>query len=158
MGEWSRSVIPIVRGLCFLYVTNKYLGTTVITYGPSMLPTLCITGNVLLVERISTRTGKLRPGDVVILRSPEAPRKVVCKRLMGMEGDQVTYVVDPKNSDRCKTVVVIPKGHVWVEGDNIYNTNDSRNFGAVPYGLLEGRAFWTLLPRKDFGTLPPKPR
>ncbi|XP_012452889.1 uncharacterized protein LOC105774866 [Gossypium raimondii] len=157
MGEWSSRVIPIVRGLCLLYVTHKYLGTTVVTYGPSMLPTLGITGNVLLMERISTRTGKLRPGDVVFFRSPENPRRVVCKRLVGMEGDQVTYVVDPKNSDKCNTIVV-QKGHVWVEGDNIYNTKDSRNFGAVPYGLVEGKAFWTLLPRKDFGSLAPKPK
>ncbi|KAG4195889.1 hypothetical protein ERO13_A06G136600v2 [Gossypium hirsutum] len=137
MGEWSSRVIPIVRGLCLLYVTHKYLGTTVVTYGPSMLPTLGITGNVLLMERISTRTGKLRPGDVVFFRSPENPRRVVCKRLVGMEGS---------------------KGHVWVEGDNIYNTKDSRNFGAVPYGLVEGKAFWTLLPRRDFGSLAPKPK
>ncbi|PPS04750.1 hypothetical protein GOBAR_AA15903 [Gossypium barbadense] len=137
MGEWSSRVIPIVRGLCLLYVTHKYLGTTVV--------------------RISTRTGKLRPGDVVFFRSPENPRRVVCKRLVGMEGDQVTYVVDPKNSDKCNTIVV-PKGHVWVEGDNIYNTKDSRNFGAVPYGLVEGKAFWTLLPRRDFGSLAPKPK
>ncbi|GMI85978.1 hypothetical protein like AT1G23465 [Hibiscus trionum] len=157
MAEWSRSIIPIIRGFCLLYVTNKYLGTTVITYGPSMLPTLNITGNLLLVERISTRTGKVQPGDIVIFRSPDTPRKVVCKRLIGMEGDQVTYVVDPNNSDECKTIVV-PKGHVWVEGDYIYNSKDSRHFGAIPYGLLEGRAFWTLLPRKDFGSLAPKPR
>ncbi|XWS12386.1 hypothetical protein CRYUN_Cryun37aG0085700 [Craigia yunnanensis] len=156
MGGWS-SFISIVRSLCLLHAANNYLGTTVITYGPSMLPTLNITGNLLLVERISTRTGKLRPGDVVIFRSPESPRKVVCKRLIGMEGDQVTYVVDPKNSDRCETIVV-PKGHVWVEGDYIYDSKDSRNFGAVPYGLLKGRVFWTLLPRKDFGSLAPKPK
>ncbi|MBA0748066.1 hypothetical protein Gogos_004921 [Gossypium gossypioides] len=114
-----------------------------------MLPTLGITGNVLLMERISTRTGKLRPGDVVFFRSPENPRRVVCKRLVGMEGDQVTYVVDPKNSDECNTIVV-QKGHVWVEGDNIYNTKDSRNFGAVPYGLVEGKAFWTVSLRFSF--------
>ncbi|TYJ34294.1 hypothetical protein E1A91_A05G159400v1 [Gossypium mustelinum] len=155
MGEWS-SFTAVVRGLCLLYVTNKYLGTVAITYGPSMLPTLNVTGSILLVERISTRTGKLRPGDVVIFRSPETPRKIVCKRLIGLEGDQITNVVDPQSGDRCETIVV-PKGHVWVEGDYIYNTKDSRNFGALPYGLLEGRAFWTLLPRKDFGPLTPKP-
>ncbi|XVF40171.1 hypothetical protein PTKIN_Ptkin01aG0090200 [Pterospermum kingtungense] len=125
----------------------------------SCCPQLCwhfCSCNLLLVERISTTTGKLKPGDVVILQSPESPRKIVCKRLIGMEGDEVTYVVDPKNSDRCETIVV-PKGHVWVEGDHIYASKDSRNFGAVPYGLLKGRAVWTLLPRKDFGSLARKP-
>lgn len=71
-----------------------------------MLPTLNLAGSLLLVERISTRTGKLRPGDVVIFRSPETPSKIVCKRLIGLEGDQITYVVDPQSSDRCETIVV----------------------------------------------------
>lgn len=29
-----------------------------------------------------------------------------------------------------------------MEGDNIYGSTDSRNFGPVPYGLLQGRVFW----------------
>jgi len=35
----------------------------------------------------------------------------------------------------------VPKGHVWVQGDNIYDSRDSRQFGPVPYGLIQGRAF-----------------
>ena len=31
--------------------------------------------------------------------------------------------------------------HVWVEGDNIYYSRDSRQFGPVPYSLLEGKVF-----------------
>ncbi|XP_023518168.1 mitochondrial inner membrane protease subunit 1-like [Cucurbita pepo subsp. pepo] len=77
-------------------------------------------------------------GDIVLVRSPENPRKVMAKRLMGMVGDSVTHVVDPKNNDWCETVVV-PKGHVWIEGDNMYDPKDSRYFGAVPYGLLQGK-------------------
>ncbi|KAJ6995604.1 hypothetical protein NC653_012446 [Populus alba x Populus x berolinensis] len=37
---------------------------------------------------------------------------------------------------------IVPKGHVWVEEINIYNSKDSRNFGAVPYGLLRGKMLW----------------
>lgn len=76
------------------------------TYGPSMLPTLSLTDSLVLAERISTRFGMVRPGDIVLLRSPNVPTKVVAKRLIGMEGDTVSYFVDPKNSDRCETIVV----------------------------------------------------
>lgn len=76
------------------------------TYGPSMLPTLGLAGNLCLAERISTRFDKLGVGDIVLLRSPELPRKIVTKRLVAMEGQSVTYTVDPKNSDRSETVVV----------------------------------------------------
>ncbi|BBH01601.1 Peptidase S24/S26A/S26B/S26C family protein [Prunus dulcis] len=54
-------------------------------------------------------------GDLVLVRSPNDPRKIVTKRILGMEGDQVTFFVDPKHSDRSQTTVV-PKGHVWIQG------------------------------------------
>ncbi|KAF7803190.1 mitochondrial inner membrane protease subunit 1 [Senna tora] len=72
--------------------------------------------------------------------------------MIGLEGDSITYVVDPKTSDECKTTV-LPKGHIWIEGDNIYDSTDSRKFGPVPYGLLCGKAFWKVWPPKTFGRL-----
>lgn len=36
----------------------------------------------------------------------------------------------------------IPKGHVWLLGDNPNWSKDSRHFGAVPYGLIRGRAWF----------------
>ncbi|GFS36447.1 peptidase S24/S26A/S26B/S26C family protein [Actinidia rufa] len=71
-----------------------------------MLPTFNLTGDLLLAERISARFGRVGPGDIVIIRSLENPRKIVAKRVKGVEGDSVTYVVEPKSSDRCETVVV----------------------------------------------------
>ncbi|CAL5345333.1 unnamed protein product [Camellia sinensis] len=131
----------VARFFCALHVINAYLCTPAL--GPSMLPTFSLTGDLILAERISTRFGKVVPGDIVLVRSSENPRKIVAKRVKGMEGDSVTYVVDPNNSDRRDTFVV-PKGHVWIEGDNIYASNDSRKFGAVPYGLIQSRVFWRL--------------
>lgn len=73
---------------------------------PSMIPTLNIEGDALLIDRISPWFRKVIPGDVVIVCSPENPRKLVTKRLIAKEDDSVTFLVDPKNSDKCKTVVV----------------------------------------------------
>ncbi|CAK9134185.1 unnamed protein product, partial [Ilex paraguariensis] len=69
-----------------------------------MLPTLNLTGDVILTERISTLLGMVGPGDVVLVRSPENPRRTITKRILGMEGDKVTFLVDPRNSDNCHTV------------------------------------------------------
>lgn len=71
-----------------------------------MLPTLNFTGDVLLVEKLSPRLGKVGRGDVVLTRSPENPRKIITKRIMGMEGDTVTYLVDPGRSERSRSLVV----------------------------------------------------
>nr|CAD1822564.1 unnamed protein product [Ananas comosus var. bracteatus] len=118
--------------------------------GPSMLPTMNLTGDVVAVDRITARWGSVAVGDVVLLLSPENPRKTVAKRIMGLEGDAVTYLVDPAKGDESKTAVV-PKGHVWVQGDNIYASRDSRQFGPVPYGLIQGRIFCRIWPPESFG-------
>ncbi|OVA07085.1 Peptidase S26A [Macleaya cordata] len=148
---FDRTVI-VAKFLCFLHVTNNYICTPALVYGPSMLPTLNLTGDLILAERISTRLGKVSPGDIVLVRSPENPRKIVTKRVMGMEGDSVTFLVDPKSTDRCQTITV-PKGHVWIQGDNIYASNDSRHFGPIPYGLVQGKVFCRIWPPEGFGSL-----
>lgn len=150
--EASGKTLAVTKFFCVLHVTNTYLCTFALAYGPSMIPTFNLTGDMFLAERLSIKFGKVSPGDIVLLRSPESPRKVMVKRLLGLESHSVTFVVDPMNSDRCDTIVV-PKGHVWVEGDNIYNSRDSRQFGPVPYSLLEGKVFCKIWPPKEFGSL-----
>ncbi|XP_065873281.1 mitochondrial ATP-independent inner membrane protease subunit 1b-like [Euphorbia lathyris] len=131
------------------YLINRKLFTLAYCYGPCMVPTINLSGEYFLAEKISHRIGKVRTGDIVLIRSPT---EKITKRVKGMEGDSVTYVIDPNNSDETNTVV-IPKGHVWVEGDNIYNSKDSRVFGPVPYGLLCGRIFWRLWPPHRVGPM-----
>uniref|UniRef100_A0A7N0RDJ0 Peptidase S26 domain-containing protein n=1 Tax=Kalanchoe fedtschenkoi TaxID=63787 RepID=A0A7N0RDJ0_KALFE len=116
--------------------------------GPSMLPTINLTGDYLLVEKISSRLGKVR--------TPQNPRNIVTKRVTAVEGQRVSFVAKPKESDQCETSVV-PKGHVWIEGDNIYNSADWRKFGSVPYGPIQGRVFWRIWPPNAFGPLGHRP-
>ncbi|KAG4970989.1 hypothetical protein JHK85_037410 [Glycine max] len=93
------------------------------------------------MEKISPRFGKVARGDIVVLRNPQHPRHFMTKRVVGLEGDSLTRISSPDNSDKSKTIVV-PKGAVWVEGDNKYNSNDSRKFGPVPYDLIDGKMLW----------------
>lgn len=37
--------------------------------------------------------------------------------------------------------ILVPKGHVWVEGGSIYRLNDSAKFDPALYSLLQGRVF-----------------
>ena len=56
------------------------------------------------------------------------------------EGDVVE--LQPRFDEKRKKKITVPKGHVWVEGDNSTCSADSRHFGAVPMALLIGRACW----------------
>ncbi|OMO92607.1 Polyprenyl synthetase [Corchorus olitorius] len=120
--------------------------------GPSMLPTLNLTGDIVLAEHLSHRIGKVGSGDVVVVRSPLDPRKTLTKRIVAMEGDKVTFLPDPSRSYASRSVVV-PKGHVWIQGDNMYASTDSRHYGPVPYGLITGKVFLRVWPPHGFGSL-----
>ncbi|XP_012930054.1 mitochondrial inner membrane protease subunit 1 isoform X2 [Heterocephalus glaber] len=51
----------------------------------------------------------------------------------------------------------VPTGHVWLEGDNLQNSTDSRFYGPIPYGLIRGRIFFKIWPLSDFGFLRDSP-
>lgn len=44
------------------------------------------------------------------------------------------------------TTFVVPDGHLWVEGDNPCNSNDSRNYGPIPASLIVGRVVCRIWP------------
>lgn len=46
-------------------------------------------------------------------------------------------------------VIYVPKGHVWLEGDNSENSIDSRTYGPVPMGLIQSRAACRLYPEPE---------
>ncbi|KAL3833617.1 hypothetical protein ACJIZ3_008353 [Penstemon smallii] len=149
--ESFHQTLRVLKFFCCLHVTNTYICTPAYLVGPSMLPTLT-EGNIVLAERITTRLGKIESGDVVLVRSPDNPRKIVTKRVKGVEGDVVSYLLEPSTSDEQMSTVV-PKGHVWVEGDNAYCSHDSRQFGPIPYALLHARIFFKVWPPKDLSSI-----
>ncbi|XP_025080398.1 mitochondrial inner membrane protease subunit 1-like isoform X1 [Pomacea canaliculata] len=85
-------------------------------------------------------------GDIVISKSPKAPKEYICKRVVAMEGDCIINTED-------NSIISIKRGHVWLEGDNKTNSIDSRSYGQVPYGLLRGRVFFVLWPFGRLGSL-----
>ncbi|KAA0189129.1 hypothetical protein HAZT_HAZT007030 [Hyalella azteca] len=106
-----------------------------------MEPTIC-GSDILLAEHISVRSRIISKGSVVIVRSPSDPHSYICKRVIAGPGDRVPIVGSSS---------FVPKGHVWLEGDNKLNSTDSRAFGPVPFGLVRGRAVMKLWPPSDIG-------
>ncbi|XP_035775463.1 mitochondrial inner membrane protease subunit 1-like [Anopheles albimanus] len=55
------------------------------------------------------------------------------------------HAAEPRTS-----IVTVPRGHLWIEGDNVQNSSDSRNYGPVPIGLVKSRAICRLWPLSEF--------
>ncbi|KAJ1665329.1 hypothetical protein IW140_001502 [Coemansia sp. RSA 1813] len=107
-----------------------------------MAPTLNIVGDLLLVERLPGWRDRIKVGEIVCFVSPLSPERRASKRVLGMAGDIVC--VDP-TVDKM-SFMAVPKGHVWLQGDNYSNSTDSRAHGPVPLGLLRGRVLACVWP------------
>lgn len=73
----------------------------------------------------------------MVARSPLNPNTLICKRIAALAGDPVKAGFFAKP---------VPKGHVWLLGDNRANSTDSREFGAIPVGLIVGRVAFRVWP------------
>jgi len=148
--EATRQAAVFVSGVVLFH---HHVGQVTLCVGPSMLPTLNPSGDVVLTEVPSVTLGRVRCGDVVVATSPSNPRHTVCKRVLGMQGDTVRW-----RSPLGRPVeTVVPKGHVWLQGDNEGNSTDSRHYGPVPYAMLKGRVLCKVWPPSDAGALPGRP-
>ncbi|XP_062917698.1 mitochondrial inner membrane protease subunit 1 isoform X1 [Mobula hypostoma] len=138
---------------CIAHCTFEYLGEIVMCSGPSMEPTLKAS-DVIISEKLSRHFYRIEKGDVIIAVSPNDPKMNICKRVIGLEGDKI-YTSGPL--DAFKTQRYVPRGHVWLEGDNLQNSTDSRNYGPIPYALIKGRVCLKIWPPHEFGFLRKSP-
>ncbi|RWS26297.1 Mitochondrial inner membrane protease subunit 1-like protein [Leptotrombidium deliense] len=76
-------------------------------------------------------------GNIVIARSPDDPNSLICKRIVAVEGDTIRFGF---------SIITVPKGHVWLEGDNKDQSKDSREYGSVPSGLITGKVIYRVHP------------
>ena len=117
--------------------------------GSSMEPTIQ-NYDVLLTEHLSPILNQFCNGDIVIARSPADPHRIVCKRIVGTAGEKIQI----KEDFSLSRYVTVPRGHVWLEGDNKSDSTDSRTYGPVPQALLLGRAFCRIWPPQAFQIFP----
>jgi len=108
--------------------------------GPSMLPTLDNSGELVVESILPYRLfpNHLARGELITLTSPVNPSRIICKRVLGLPGDIIC--VDPTGIKAPSTEhVVVPKGHIWIVGDNASWSRDSRDYGPVSMALIRGR-------------------
>ncbi|XP_026491382.1 mitochondrial inner membrane protease subunit 1 [Vanessa tameamea] len=145
LGKASAVIGYVLQTACITHCIIEYVGDFVLCTGPSMEPTL-ETNNILFTEHITPRLQRLRRGDIITAKCPTDPKQNICKRITGLPGDKVKGYF-PRGSQ------VVPRGHVWLEGDNSDNSKDSRMYGPVPQGLIRGRVVCRVWPLNKMSLL-----
>lgn len=132
----------------------------------SMTPALR-PGDRVAVNTLAYRANDVRPGDVVAFADPEHPGEVAIKRVVAMPRDTIaiyagTLFVNHRRQrepylDRRGTgyfgPTAVPRGHVFVLGDNRPDSVDSRFSGPLPTPLILGRVTARLWPPHRAGAL-----
>nr|POE85394.1 mitochondrial inner membrane protease subunit 2 [Quercus suber] len=164
---------PVVVTSVVITINDQFFEMTQIT-GNSMAPTISPTFDTtqqcdLIGSRKNLPAQNLRRGEVILFANPMRPETNAIKRVVALEGDMV--VLDPrrrpysnrtedgecpqsKGWDAWRGKVVVPEGHVWVEGDNWRSSVDSNWYGPLSKSLISGKAISIILPTERFGLTP----
>jgi signal peptidase I len=99
------------------------------------------------VNRLVYRFWQPDRGEIVVFDHPREHGTALIKRVVAVGGDRVegregrvwvNGVAGGESTDFA--AVQVPRDNLFVMGDNRGNSSDSRYWGFVPLGLVEGRA------------------
>ena len=150
---------PVVGGsIKLLFVQAYKIPAT------SMEPTLLV-GDHIMVNKFIYRNGEPERGDIIVFEYPPDPSKDFVKRVAGVAGDVLetrnnTVVVNGKEQ-ACKYAkpdsaskignrdfgpITVPENSLFVLGDNIDHSYDSRFWGFVKSDKVKGKVvcvYWS---------------
>ena len=153
LWEWSKALL-IAFGLAA--IIRFFLFTPIVVDGESMMPTL-ENGDRMVVNKIGYMVGEPDRYDIVVFHAPE--QKNYIKRVIGLPGDHVEFkndqlfingkelpepyleqykseitegtLTDDFTLEDITQMDKIPKGYIFVMGDNRRYSKDSRHIGLV---------------------------
>jgi signal peptidase I len=162
--EWIKALgIAVVLAL----IIRTFLFAPFLVDGSSMMPTLK-NGERLIVNKLVYYIGKPQRGDIIVFHATK--EKDYIKRVIATEGQTVEmkndqlyidgkavdepYLKQYKEEARAAGYVLtedfpaqkVPKGHIFVMGDNRRNSTDSRIIGPVPVDSVVGRSEFVIWP------------
>lgn len=164
--DWT---VSIIVALILAFFIRTFIVELYIVEGPSMRPTL-ETQERLVVNKFIYRFRTPEKGEVLVFRYPRDKTRDFIKRVIATEDDTIEikdgrvyvndkllnedYILEKTRSEYARATV--PKGTVFVMGDNRNNSEDSRfvDVGFVPYDLIKGKAILVFWPVDKFKSLP----
>jgi signal peptidase I len=110
---------------------------SVIVDGRSMLPTLN-PGQRVVVSKAYWLVGNIRKKDIVVIHDPTSSGYVI-KRVFRLGGEKVPVDKWPESHRLEQGEYIVPEGDLFVLGDNIGQSEDSRKYGPVPLNRVIGK-------------------
>ncbi|MCM3569083.1 signal peptidase I [Neobacillus mesonae] len=171
LWEWTKALLIAVA---LAAVIRYFLFAPIVVDGLSMMPTLQDQDR-MIVNKLSYEIGEPHRFDIIVFHAPE--HKDYIKRVIGLPGDHIEYKNDTlyvngkaykePYLDEYKSQVedgpltddftleekigrtTVPKGELFVMGDNRRFSKDSRHIGTIPMGKVIGKASVIFWPIKD---------
>jgi signal peptidase I len=159
----TRRQALLIGGACLLalvVLVRLFAAEAFRVQSGSMQPTFR-PGDHVLVDKLAYRFGAPRRGDLVVFHRPRSD-EVMLKRVVGIAGDRVAIRDGVLNLNRRARrepfvdysrvdsvyfgPVVVPRGAIFVMGDERDNSLDSRTFGPVPEDRIVGRVALRIWP------------
>lgn len=148
-----------------LFVSVNIISARIRVEGDSMVPTL-ISGEYVVVNRMSYRLGNPHRGDIIVFHFPRNPAEEYIKRIIGLSGDVIeimngsVYINGQPLDESYLDVKInytgkweVPQGQLFVLGDNRNNSSDSHDWGTVPMDYVVGKAVMVYWPPPEWGLI-----
>lgn len=162
---WREHIEPLLWAVALALAIRTFIIAPYKIPSGSMRPTL-LEGDRILVAKFPYRFREPTPGEIIVFRFPETPKRPFIKRLIAVGGDRVEirngqihvngtvlsawkahpfFYYNQGQYGQEGEVIEIPEGMYFVLGDNSASSHDSRFWGFVPRRNLIGKAlciFW----------------
>lgn len=159
-------MVYIVVVIVIAAILQRFVFARVTVTGPSMQPTFS-NNDIIFLEKISTEIGHINRGEIVIFNSQDENNDNYIKRVIGVAGDKIeikkskVYLngkelqekylpIETKTEPNSfTTIYTIPKGYIFVLGDNRENSTDSRILGNISLKQVKGHVIFRIYPFKN---------
>jgi signal peptidase I len=148
-----------------LFASINLISARIRVDGDSMVPNL-ISGEYVVVNRLSYRFGSPQRGDIIVFHFPRNPEEEYIKRVIGLPGDVIEVMNGSvfvngqpldENYLNVKTNYTgkweVPADQFFVLGDNRNNSSDSHDWGMVPLDYVVGKAILVYWPPPAWGLI-----